>query len=112
MVKTYLDRSLQFQQYWLGDEYLASFLAKMTNFYFKELNLFPRSTPSYFEQPIDDGVEVHIVLIRHAVVPSLGGDSCLSELRAELEATQIRAFTIRITVFEDPTCSLQRQLAL
>ena len=84
---TDLDRSFKFQQYWLRDKYLASFLAKVTNFCFKKLHLLPRSTASYFEQPIDDGIEVHIILIRHAVVPVYGADSSLSELRAGLETT-------------------------
>ena len=42
----------------------------------------------------------------------LEGDSCLSELRADLEATQSRPFTVRDTDFEDPTFSFQRQPAL
>ena len=42
----------------------------------------------------------------------LEGDSCLSELRADLEATQSRPFTIRGTDFKDPAFNFQRQPAL
>ena len=55
-VCTHLDRSFQFQQYRLGDEYLAGLLAQVTNFGFKKLNLLSWSTPSHFEEPVDDGI--------------------------------------------------------
>ena len=55
-VCTHLDWSFQFQQYRLGDEYLAGLLAQVTNFGFKKLDLLSRSTPSHFEEPVDDGI--------------------------------------------------------
>ena len=72
---TYLDRGFQFQQYGLGDEDLAGLLAQVTYLCFKKLDLLPGSTSSHFEQPIDDGIQVHIILIRHAVVPVCGATS-------------------------------------
>ena len=68
----------------------------MADFCLKKLHLLPGSASSHFEQSIDDGIQVHIVLIRHAVLPVRGGYSCLSELRAGLEGTQSRPFTFLV----------------
>lgn len=70
-----LDWRLKLEQYWLGDENLARFRAQMANFRFQKLDLLARSTTPHLQKPIYDGVKVHIVLIRHFLVPMIWGGS-------------------------------------
>ena len=62
---TYLDRGFQLEQYGLGNEDLARLGAEKTNLGFQQLHLFARSAPSHLQQPIDDGIEIDIILVRH-----------------------------------------------
>lgn len=62
---TDLDGCFQFEQYWLRDEDLPSFGAKIANLGFQELHLLPRSASSHLQQSVDDRIEIYLVLIRH-----------------------------------------------
>ena len=63
--RTCLDRCLELEQYWLRDKDLSSLRAQMTNLVFQKLHLLSRSAASHFQEPLDDRVKVHIILIRH-----------------------------------------------
>jgi hypothetical protein len=68
----YLDRGLKLQEDWLGNEDFASLRAEITDFCLQELYLFAWSAASNFQQSIDDGIEVYIVLVRHCFYPLMG----------------------------------------
>jgi len=62
-----LYRRLELEQDRLGDEDLASLSAQVSYLSFQQLNLLSWSRATDFEQTVDDGVQVHIVLVRHCV---------------------------------------------
>lgn len=62
---THLDRRLELEEYGLGDEDLASLGAQVSYFSLKKLNLLSRPAAADFEESVDDGIEVHVVLVRH-----------------------------------------------
>lgn len=66
--KTDLDRSLEFEENRLGDEDLTSLGTEVPDLGFQELDLFSRTAASHLQQPVDDGVQVDIVLISHGVL--------------------------------------------
>lgn len=61
----YLDWSLQLEEDGLGDEDLASLGAQVSYLRLEQLHLFAGATATHFEQAVDDGVEIDIVLVRH-----------------------------------------------
>ena len=63
--RSYLYRCFQLEQNRLRDEDLTSLGAQVTNFSLKQLNLLSGSASANFQQSIDDGVEIHLLLIRH-----------------------------------------------
>lgn len=63
--KSYLYGSFQFKQNGLRDEYLACLGAQVADLSFEQLDLFARPAATDFQQPVYDGVEVNLVLVRH-----------------------------------------------
>lgn len=68
----YLDRRLKLQQDGLRDEYFTGFCAQITDLCFQELHLFAWAATSDFQQSVDYGIEVYIILIRHFFCPQGG----------------------------------------
>lgn len=64
-IATYLYGSFELEQNGLGDEDFTSLCAEVANLGFEQLNLFSGSAAAHFEKSVNDGIEVHILLIRH-----------------------------------------------
>lgn len=62
-----LNWCLELKEDWLGDEDLARLGAKVTDLSLQQLDLLSWSRASHFQQAIDNGIEVHIVLVRHCI---------------------------------------------
>ena len=62
---SYLYRCFQLEKNGLRDEDLASLGAQIADFSFEQLNLLSGSASANFQQSVDDGVEIHLLLIRH-----------------------------------------------
>jgi hypothetical protein len=62
---SYLDRRLQFKQDRLRDKDLSSLGAQMADLSFKQLDLLAGPTSSHLQEPIYDGIQVHLILHRH-----------------------------------------------
>ena len=69
---THLDWSLQLKQYWLRNEDLSRFRAKIANLCFQQLYLFAGSASSHLQQAVDDGVQIYLVLVGHGCGPLVG----------------------------------------
>lgn len=69
---THLDWSLQLKQYWLRNEDLSRFRAKIANLCFQQLYLFAWSASSHLQQAVDDGVQIYLVLVGHGCGPLVG----------------------------------------
>ncbi len=73
----YLDRSFELQQDWLGDEDLASFGAQESYLCLQQLYLLTRPAATNFEESVNNGVEIHIILVRHRWQKT-SGNGCVS----------------------------------
>lgn len=62
---SYLDRSLKFEEDWLGNENLASSGAEVADLGLEKLDLLAGSAATDLEQSVDDGVEIDVLLVRH-----------------------------------------------
>lgn len=82
-----LDWRLELEQYWLRDEDLSSFRTQIADFGFEKLNLLARSTTPHLQEPIYDGVKVHIILIRHFLLPMIRGGYRFNNPRATVTLT-------------------------
>ena len=69
---THLDWSLQLKQYWLRNEDLSRFRAKIANLCFQQLYLFAWSASSHLQQAVDDRVQIYLVLVGHGCGPTSG----------------------------------------
>lgn len=67
-----LYRSLELEQDGLGNENLAGLGAEIANLRLQELNLLARPAAAHLEQSVDDGVQVHLLLVRHGESRELG----------------------------------------
>lgn len=62
---TYLDGSLKLEEDGLRDENLSSFCAEKANLGLEQLNLLSRAASTHFQQAINDGIEVYLILVCH-----------------------------------------------
>lgn len=62
---TYLDGRLEFEQYRLRDENLSGLGAQIADLSLQQLDLLPRPAASHLQEPVYDGIQVHLILCRH-----------------------------------------------
>lgn len=72
----HLDWRLQLQQYGLRDENLSRFGTQETDFRFQQLYLLPWPASPHLQESVNDGVEVHVILIRHFLFPGGAFGGC------------------------------------
>lgn len=61
----HLNRSLELEQDWLGDEYLAGLGAKVSDLGLKQLDLLARTAATDLQEPVDYRVQINVMLICH-----------------------------------------------
>jgi len=62
---TYLYRSFKLEQNGLRDENLTSLCAEIANLRLEKLDLLSGSATAHLEKSVNDGVQVHVLLVRH-----------------------------------------------
>lgn len=77
--RTDLDGRFEFKKDGLRDEDLPGLGAKETDLRLEKLNLLSRTAASHFQQSVDDGIQIDIVLISHGVRAAC----CENELKRE-----------------------------
>lgn len=84
-----LNWGLELEQYWLRDEDFASFGTEIADLGFQKLNLLARSTAPDLQEPINYGVKVYIILIRHLLLPTMREEGWLSNLGERIALAQM-----------------------